>query len=161
MTTHDIPLEQRYVPPITPIYLQQSPNEPIPLGSFEAALGSPDGDRVRGKARLRFTPRRSAELVIPAPRRKSVAQTLLSIVTPVGKSVTVHLPTHGTVIDTYSKYILRSSDAFERLVLIPRYQPVQVYPASTSIVRAVFHLMNWPDFFRARELPFANRDKWI
>lgn len=133
-------------PPIELIHRQVSPNATIALGSFQASFcgdAAHDADLVRGEAHLRFTPRKSIELVIPAPEGESVALRLSSALTKVGDDgVTLHLSGFGTAVDVFC-----TSASSERSVFVSRREPIQVFPPSTSIDRAIFHLMNWPNFW--------------
>lgn len=134
-------LEQLNQPPIEPLYQQDSPNVPIEFGEIQASIGD-QSDKVSGHARLRFTPQDSVELVIPTLVGNSGPAAFKSMFKSLGpETVKIHLLNYGGTFDAQCR-----STSSEKSVYVPMSSPVQVRPTSTSISKAVFHLVNWPDF---------------
>lgn len=137
-------------PPIAPIYRQSAVNEPIEFGEHEILIPTDEGEGARltrARVRLRFVPSTLLEFDVPVPSDESFVAALKSTFSSESrKTIEIEFPQFGTKGDAFLKS--RSGD---RLVYVPSNSTVQLHPPSQSISKAVFHLVNWPDFLGSQD----------
>lgn len=130
-------------PPITPLYLQLAPNDPIEYGSVNVELpGINGGPSLQSTALFveRFSQGASLEVIVPLPESPNfVAGFSDAHVRMRQQKTKLHLPDYGTSIGAICTH-----SSIERVVYHPDQSPIQIRPASTEITNVIFHLFNWP-----------------
>ena len=132
-------------PPIEQVYRTETPNSTIDFEPVDVIVSSEDGTEVTSglanvEARLLPTP--SMRFVIPEAKTLSMQQMwdYMDRVAPMPRKVS--FPEFGTSVEMH---LLRPGSEYS--FYEPTRLPMQMRPESNAIVKATFHLFNWPHFY--------------
>lgn len=125
--------EQLIKPPIDPCFATAEPNSAIDLGQFDAVLGDSPGRQVTANLLLRFLPKASIRIDIPAND---------SVLCRVSRNSSDKDPLTLTSLGVSFNVYRLSHTIYE-----PDRTPIQLRSMTSSISRATFHLFNWPKFY--------------
>ncbi len=137
--------EQFEEPPITPLYVQQAPNDRIEYGAVSVELpGVNGGPALQATASFveQFSQGPSLEVIVPVPESPNFVAGLHDAQARMQQQKSkITLSDYGTCLAGICTH-----SAIERVVYHPDRSPVQLRPASTEISKVIFHLFNWPAF---------------
>jgi hypothetical protein len=134
-----VAIPQMDEPAIEAVYSQSEPNEPISLGAVnvEFVVGN-QTCTARADVSMRLTPDNRLCFVVP-PDEIRLEHVLKAFTADAYK---LKLADRGVTVDA----ICVQGGAHTGLTFIPKESCVTVTPPSGDIVRAIFHLFNFPDF---------------
>jgi hypothetical protein len=135
-------IEQFAEPPVVPIYIQESPNDPIALGQV-ALRFTCNGQTYdeRANAVIRFMPRQGLEFVCPMEGAPPFFG--LHAIFDAGGCQRFELTDRGIEFDGFCIAIGGDHGG---AVFVPHTSGMTVTPPSSTISRVRFHLFNFPDF---------------
>jgi hypothetical protein len=127
-------------PPITPIYSQDEPNQPIDLGQVAVQLEC-KGTSYRNKAnvKMEFLQKHDLQFIVPLE-----GENLCCDLISVGRKLKLTLPERNITEDFFCAAI---GGKHGGIVFSPARSGITVTQSSSTISTAIFHLFNFPDFW--------------
>ena len=138
MESRPVTLPRMDKPPIEPLYKQAKPSEQIDLGAFDLEFtigGEPHNGRA--DVSMRFTPDQRLCFIVPLDAISTIVA--LKAFADDARNNTLKLTERGVTVDAYIQ-----SMGGTGLTFTARTSGITATAPSTNVVRAIFHLFNFP-----------------